>query len=311
MEEVREEVEGGVGNQDNGGGAAIEPAVERPEQQQLTEMMRFFEQDRQRREQEQAEERRRWQEERQSWETTRQEERRKREEEIRHREEYNRRQMELLQSLVKGVQLQGEAAAKRADNDKDVKVQKLTENDDIVGYLTTFERLMKAYEVKRERWAFKLATNLIGKAQQAYTALGPEDAGSYEKVKEAILRRYDITEDSYRQRFRSLKRNPGESGRELVARMDDLAAKWLKSCKTLEEIRDRIILEQFLNTLREDVRVFVKERKPKSAAEAGKLADDFNQARKSEVKIDEKTQRRQARVVIFVASLATLQKIAE
>ena len=73
------------------------------------------------------------------------------------REEQNRRQLELLQSLVEGVQLQGEAATKRAENDRDVKVPKLTENDDIVSYLTMFERLMVAYEVKREEWVFKLA----------------------------------------------------------------------------------------------------------------------------------------------------------
>ena len=46
---------------------------------------------------------------------------------------------------------------------------------------------MTAYEVKAERWAFKLATNLIGKAQQAYASLRVEDAGSFMKVKEAIL----------------------------------------------------------------------------------------------------------------------------
>ncbi len=50
----------------------------------------------------------------------------------------------------------------------------------------------------------------------------------------------------YRQRFRAVKPKPGESSRELVARLDDLAAKWLKSCKTPEEV---IVLEQFLNTL--------------------------------------------------------------
>jgi len=117
----------------------------------VSEMMRFFAEDRRRREEEQAEERRRWLEEKRAWEMTVEEERRRREEELQRREEYNRMQIELLQSLVQGVQLQGEAAAKRADNDKDVKVQKLTENDDIVAYLTTFERLMKAYEVKKDR----------------------------------------------------------------------------------------------------------------------------------------------------------------
>ena len=115
------------------------------------------------------------------------------------REEQNRRQLELLQSLVEGVQLQGEAATKRAENDRDVKVPKLTENDDIVSYLTMFERLMVAYEVKREKWVFKLAAHLVGKAQEAYAALSLEESRDYERVKGAILRRFDITEDSYRQ----------------------------------------------------------------------------------------------------------------
>ena len=76
---------------------------------------------------------------------------------------------------------------RRADNDKDVQIQKLTESNDIVAYLTTFERLMNAYEVKKDRWAYKLATNLVGKAQQAYASLSPEDAASYDKMKDAIL----------------------------------------------------------------------------------------------------------------------------
>ena len=38
--------------------------------------------------------------------------------------------------------------------------------------------------------------------------------------------------------------------------------------------------EQLINTLPDDVRVFVKERKPKSSAEAGRLADDYIIARK-------------------------------
>ena len=39
-----------------------------------------------------------------------------------------------------------------------IKVTKLTKEDDIEVYLTTFECLMKAYEIKEERWAFELPT---------------------------------------------------------------------------------------------------------------------------------------------------------
>ena len=283
MEDVENEARDNIDER----GGVFEGGVREP----MSEVMRMFVEDRRRREEEQERDRRRWLEEKRAWEITLEEERRRRDEEMVRREEHTHRQMELLHTLVQGVQLQGEAATKRADRDKDVRIPKLTEEDDIVAYLTTFERLMTAYEVKAERWAFKLATNLIGKAQQAYASLRVEDAGSYEKVKEAILQRYDITEESYRQRFRGVKRKPGESGRELVARLDDLSAKWLKSCKTLEEIRDRITLEQFLGTLQEEVRVFIKERKPKSAEQAGKLADDFVQARKAEEKGGEEKRR--------------------
>ena len=140
-------------------------------------------------------------EERRMRQMERDEERRKCEQELRlrdeenaRREEYNTRQIEILQSLVQGIQLQGEAVAKRAEGQKDVKVQKLTEEDDIVAYIATFERLMIAYEVKHDRWVFKLASSLVGKAQQAYASLNAEDASDYDRVKKAILQRYDITE---------------------------------------------------------------------------------------------------------------------
>ena len=106
----------------------------------------------------------------------------RRDEENARREEYNRRQIEILQSLVQGIQLQGEAVGKRAEGQKDVKVQKLTEEDDIVAYIATFERLMIAYEVKDDRWVFKLASNLVGKAQQAYASLNAEDASDYDTM---------------------------------------------------------------------------------------------------------------------------------
>ena len=47
---------------------------------------------------------------------------------------------------------------------------------------------------------------LVGKAQQAYAVLSPDDAKDYAILKKAILLRYDINEESYRQRFRVASR---------------------------------------------------------------------------------------------------------
>ena len=52
----------------------------------------------------------------------------------------------------------------------------------------------------------------------------------------------------------------------------------------MEEVKDLVIMEQLVNSLPEDIRVWVKERKPKISVEAGELADDYAQARKSNVK---------------------------
>ena len=42
---------------------------------------------------------------------------------------------------------------------------------------------------------------------------------------------------------------------------------------------EMIVVEQFLNTLPSNTRIWVTERKPKTVAEAGRLADDYIQAR--------------------------------
>ena len=160
------------------------------------------------------------------------------------------------------------------------KLQKLTEDDDIEAYFTTFERLMVAYEIPQRRWAFKLASELVGKAQQAYVSMSPEDSADYTQLKQAILRRYNVNKESYRQRFQSMKKESGESNRELATRLTDLARKWLKQCNTLDKLKDAIVLEQLVNTLPMDVQVWVRERKPKTSEEAGQLADDYLQARK-------------------------------
>ena len=159
-------------------------------------------------------------------------------------------QMEMLQQMVTG-----QTAPTRRNDAEPVKLTRLVETDDIEAYLTTFERMMVAHEVPRERWTFKLAPQLTGKAQQAYAALPPDDATAYDAVKLAIPRRYNINEETYRQRFIKLEPKEGESPQELITRLTDLATRWTKGCTSKEELLDLMVREQFLSILPEDVRV--------------------------------------------------------
>ena len=77
-----------------------------------------------------------------------------------------------------------------------MKLTKLTEQDDIEAYIITFERMMAVYEVPCARWTYKLAPELTGKSQQAYVAMPADQAGDYGELEAAILRRYNINEET-------------------------------------------------------------------------------------------------------------------
>ena len=133
------------------------------------------------------------------------EDRRQREEEIaaerRQREEETERRLREMQQHVEsllqvvGRTQEATSGAGSSRGDKEAKVSKLPDEDDIEAYLTTFERMMVAYGVPKDRWVFRVAPQLTGKAQQAYAAMAAEDTGDYDQLKAAIFQRYSITEE--------------------------------------------------------------------------------------------------------------------
>ena len=159
------------------------------------------------------------------------------------------------------------------------KMAKLESDDDIEAYLTTFERMMRAYNVAEESWPFRLAPNLTGKAQQAFAALDAEKAKVYREVKAAILRRYNVTEETYRREFRQLKRRDGEPFQEVTTRLAHLLQQWTRDCSTADEVREVFVIEQFLSILPMEMRLLVQERKPPTGEAAGRLADEYAEAR--------------------------------
>ena len=119
-----------------------------------------------------------------------------------------------------------------------------------------------------------------GKALAAYAAMVSTEALDYEKVKRAVLHRYDVNEETHRLRFRQEQKRPEESYRAWVCRSTDHFDKWMKDQEM--SLREVIIMEQVLMGVPEDMAVWLKERKPKSLDELGTLADDYVLARRSE-----------------------------
>ena len=169
----------------------------------------------------------------------------------------------------------------RQTKEETPKLTKFTKSDDIEEWLKTFERMMTAFQVEKKLWPFKLAPQLTGKAQKAYAALDSTRATDYDSVKPAILHRYDITEETYRQRLRSRKKGEEESYCELATRQMDLCIKWTQGCKSVEEMREMVAVEQFTASLPRDMQIWLKERKLKTILDAGRLVDDYINARKA------------------------------
>ena len=212
-------------------------------------------------------------------------ERRRRDEEREARERESQKRLEQMQAYMDNLAklVEGTAVQRSRGPEITVKLVPLNEKDDVEAYLVTFERIMAAHNISKDRWPHYLTSQLTGKAQLAFAAVSPSDSENYEKIKAAILIRYGINDEEYRRRFRSGRRKDGETDRELAVKLMEWQAKWLKECHTVEDVLNAVGKEQFLNTLPTDKKLWVLERKPGTCVQAGELADEYEQARRPEM----------------------------
>uniref|UniRef100_A0A8D0EDI9 CCHC-type domain-containing protein n=1 Tax=Salvator merianae TaxID=96440 RepID=A0A8D0EDI9_SALMN len=102
-------------------------------------------------------------------------------------------------------------------------------------------------------------------------------------VKAAVLQRYGVTPESYRQRFRNTLYSTQEGVYDLWARLYELACKWLQPDKrTSEEVVEEVVLERFVEALPKPLRFWVQEHIPRTGKQAVELAASFLTARQAE-----------------------------
>jgi len=175
----------------------------------------------------------------------------------------------------------GQISSLRFPGWKSPKMQPYNEGEDIEHYLITFERIAHACQWPQDQWALHLVPLLTGRARAAYIAMDMDDTMDYVKVKSALLKKFEISAETYRVRFRSSVPGEDETPKELQVRLGDLYIKWMTPHeKTKEQIGDEIIMEQFLKALNPELRTWVKERNPNTSKEAAEMAEAFLAARR-------------------------------
>lgn len=81
-------------------------------------------------------------------------------------------------------------------------------------YLKSFERLSVLHNVHKREWALILILLLTGNTLEIIWRLSEDDSVEYEKVQTAILVRYELTSEAYRDKFRNAFQLHDESFRE-------------------------------------------------------------------------------------------------
>ena len=99
--------------------------------------------------------------------------------------------------------------------------------DDLDSYLLRFERYATVAEWNRDSWATHLSALLSGNALDVYSRLSQEKALCYNRLKTALLNRYNYTEHGYKQRFRETKPEGFETPGQFIVRLKNYLCKWI------------------------------------------------------------------------------------
>ena len=161
------------------------------------------------------------------------------------------------------------------------------ERDDMDSYIFRFERYAELQNWNPNDWAVYLAALLRGKALEVYARLTEEGSKDYKTLKEALLRRYQLTEDGYKRRFHSAKSDQGESPPQFIARLKKYLLRWIELAginQTYEAVCDLVVREQYFSSCGKEQELFLRERALTDLTELGKLAEQYEDAHKSGIK---------------------------
>ena len=153
--------------------------------------------------------------------------------------------------------------------------------DDMDAYIERFERFATTQKWDKSTWAVSLSSLLTGKGLDVYTAMPVEQASDYDALKKAVLKRYQLTEEGYRNKFRDCRQLQGETVFQFVARLKRYATRWTEMAETestFDALMDLMLRDQFIQTCSQDLALFLKERTPKSLDETRRLAEQYIEA---------------------------------
>ena len=105
-----------------------------------------------------------------------------------------------------------------------------------------------------------------------------EEAADYNKLKIALLKRYQLTDEGFKSRFRAAKPYTGETPMQFITRLQSYLFRWVElseTSKTFEGLVELFLKEQYLSVCPRDLNLFLRERGNVRLTEMARLAEQF------------------------------------
>ena len=151
-------------------------------------------------------------------------------------------------------------------------------SDDMDSFLHRFEVYADSQRWSKGQWAVYLSALLKGKALEVYSRLPVKDAQDYEILKDALLKRFNLTEEGFKQKFKSARAEVGEAPTQFIARLENYLMRWIDLAnveKDFDGLMSLIVREQYLESCPVQLAIFLRERKPKDLSELASLAEQY------------------------------------
>ena len=154
--------------------------------------------------------------------------------------------------------------------------------DKMDSYLTRFESYALSNKWDPSMWASYLSALLKGRALEVFVRLSRDDQSDYGQIKEALLTNFDLTERSFRKKFRDCRPEKAETFRQFSGRLASYLDKWLglaKVEKTYEAVCDFLARDQFLDCCSHELYLYLKPKPFKALGQLSHEADLFADAK--------------------------------
>ncbi|XP_060594061.1 uncharacterized protein LOC132748456 [Ruditapes philippinarum] len=154
--------------------------------------------------------------------------------------------------------------------------------DSMDAYLNVYETYASAQNWEHEMWSLNLPFLLKGTAREVFDRLPLEDRTDYDKLKDALLRQFELTDDGYKKKFRTERPRENETFVMFLARISRYLDGWLRLSKvekTYEKLLDFIVRDQFLDFCNRELYQNLSSKKLFSAREVAEDADLFAKTR--------------------------------